>query len=56
MRLKIPKGKNGGENQDLSWPKVEALSLRIGVNFRVYGSIIISVYIVQPNSSNDSEI
>lgn len=21
MRLKIPKGKKGGENQDLSWPK-----------------------------------
>ena len=26
MRLKIPKRKKGGENQDLSWPKGEALS------------------------------
>lgn len=56
MRLKNPKGKKGGENQDLSWPKGEALSLRIGVNFRVYSSIIISVDIVHSNSSNDSEI
>ena len=56
MPLKIPKVKKGGGNQDLSWPKGEALSLRIGVNFRVYSSIIISVYIVQPNNSNDSEM
>lgn len=56
MRLKNPKVKKGGGNQDLSWPKGEALSLRIGVNFRVYSSIIICVYIVKPNSSNDSEI
>lgn len=56
MPLKNPKVKKGGGNQDLSWPKGEALSLRIGVNFRVYSSIIISVYIVQPNNSNDSEM
>lgn len=56
MRLKNPKVKKGGGNQDLSWPKGEALSLRIGVNFRVYSRIIISVYIVQPNNSNDSEM
>lgn len=56
MRLKNPKVKKGGGNQDLSWLKGEALSLRIGVNFRVYSSIIISVDIVHSNSSNDSEI
>ena len=57
MRLKNPKVKKGGGNLGRkSWPKGEALSLRIGVNFRVYSSIIISVYIVQPNNSNDSEM